>query len=564
MIAVKPCLEADVLIVGGGIGGLMAAISAAKSGCTNVVVMEKMHARRSGSGATGNDHFNCYIPSYHGDDIRPVFQQTMQSLIGSGKEPSLMYKFLKKSFELVQMWEEWGVNMRPTGQWECKGHALPGKPRAFLKYDGSEQKKVLVREAKKLGVHFYNHHPVVELARLDGRIAGALAVDISTPVPQFQPVRAKTVLLATGLTHRLYLTAPTPAYMFNTGHCPNCAGGQGLGWRVGARMVNMELPYTHAGPKYFARCGKATWIGVYRYMDGTPVGPFTNHSNIDYGDVTSDIWNSVFEDVMAKGTGPAFMDCSDASDKDLDYMRWAMKGEGLTSLLNYMAGAGIDPKKHAVEFMRYEPILHGRGLDVSDEGETTVPGLFAAGDMVGNGGCGIALAAYLGWEGGHAAALQAAEQPFRPAEECPNIKARMELLSSFLEREDGADWKDANMALQQIMSDYAPAGPRKVRSERLLQTGLIYVRQLRQNAMNQLRATCSHTLMRAAEVLDLMDCGEALLAAALARRETRGNHIRADYPFTNPLLGDQFLTVGLESTGEVTTSWRPIRQAEMD
>ena len=132
MIATKPCIEADLLIVGGGIGGLMAAISAAQSGCKNVVVMEKMHAKRSGSGATGNDHFNCYIPSYHGEDIRPVFKETMQSLIGSCKEPSLMYKFLKKSFELVQMWDKWGVNMRPTGDWECKGHALPGKPRAFL------------------------------------------------------------------------------------------------------------------------------------------------------------------------------------------------------------------------------------------------------------------------------------------------------------------------------------------------------------------------------------------------------------------------------------------------
>ncbi len=563
MIETRPCLEADVLVVGGGIGGLMAAISAAKSGCGNVLVMEKMHARRSGSGATGNDHFNCYIPSYHGDDIRPVFQETMQSLVGSFKEPSLMYKFLKKSFELVQMWEEWGVNMRPTGDWECKGHALPGKPRAFLKYDGSEQKKCLVREAKRLGVHFYNHHPVVELATMDGRIAGALAVDISNEVPVFQPVRAKAVLLATGLTHRLYITAPTPGYMFNTGHCPNCAGGQGLGWRVGARMVNMEFPYTHAGPKYFGRCGKATWIGVYRYPDGTPVGPFTDHSDINYGDVTSDIWNSVFEDVMVKGTGPAYMDCSDASDKDMEYMRWAMKGEGLTSLLNYMATEGIDPQRHAVEFMRYEPILHGRGLDVTDEGETTVPGLFAAGDMVGNGGCGIALAAFLGWEGGHAAALQAAEQPFRAAEECENIKARMELLSSIYERKEGADWKDANMALQQIMSDYAPAGPRKVRSATLLSAGLTYVRNLRARACAQLSAPCSHTLMRAAEVLDLMDCGEALLCAAQARKETRGNHIRADFPFTNPLLADKFLTVGLENN-EVTTSWRPIRKAEMD
>ena len=152
MIPVKPVIEADLLIVGGGIGGLMAGIAAGKAGCKHVVIMEKCHARRSGSGATGNDHFNCYIPSYHGDDIEPVFKETMQSLVGQLKEPSLMHKFLEKSFELVQMWDAWGVNMRPTGDWECKGHALPGKPRAFLKYDGSDQKKVLVREAKAGGV----------------------------------------------------------------------------------------------------------------------------------------------------------------------------------------------------------------------------------------------------------------------------------------------------------------------------------------------------------------------------------------------------------------------------
>ena len=559
MIPVKPVIEADLLIVGGGIGGLMAGIAAGKAGCKNVVIMEKCHARRSGSGATGNDHFNCYIPSYHGDDIEAVFKETMQSLVGQLKEPSLMHKFLEKSFELVQMWDAWGVNMRPTGDWECKGHALPGKPRAFLKYDGSDQKKVLVREAKAVGVKFYNHHPVVELARVGDRIAGALAVDISTEQPAFVPVRAKTVLLATGLTHRLYMNASTPGFMFNTGHCPNCAGGQGLGWRVGARMVNMEFPYTHAGPKYLQRCGKATWIGVYRYPDGKPIGPFATKSDPQYGDVTSDIWNSVFEDVMRKGTGPAYMDCSDATDEQMAYMRWAMTGEGLTALLTYMEKEGIDPQKHGVEFMRYEPILHGRGLDVSDEGETSVPGLFAAGDLVGNGGCGIALAAYLGWEGGMAAAAQAATVDFQPAEETESIRKRMELLSSFMDRPEGADWKDANMALQQIMSDYAPAGPAKVRSETLLNAGRDYLKQLRHSAERQMGATCSHTLMRAAEVLDLMDCGEAIMNAALARQETRANHVRSDFPFTNPLLADKFLTVGLEGD-EVVARWRPIRQ----
>ena len=359
---------------------------------------------------------------------------------------------------------------------------------------------------------------VMRTARVGGRIAGALAVDISTEQPAFVPVRAKTVLLATGLTHRLYMNASTPGFMFNTGHCPNCAGGQGLGWGGGARMVNMEFPYTHAGPKFFARVGKSTWIGVYRYPDGKPIGPFATKSDPQYGDVTSDIWNSVFEDVMRKGTGPAYMDCSDATDEQMAYMRWAMTGEGLTALLTYMEKEGIDPQKHGVEFMRYEPILHGRGLDVSDEGETSVPGLFAAGDLVGNGGCGIALAAYLGWEGGMTAAAQAATVDFQPAEETESIRKRMELLSSFMDRPEGADWKDADMALQQIMSDYAPAGPAKVRSETLLNAGRDYLKQLRHSAERQMGATCSHTLMRAAEVLDLMDCGEAIMNAALARR----------------------------------------------
>ncbi len=121
----------------------------------------------------------------------PYSRKPCRASCGQLKEPSLMHKFLEKSFELVQMWDAWGVNMRPTGDWECKGHALPGKPRAFLKYDGSDQKKVLVREAKAAGVKFYNHHPVVELARVGDRIAGALAVDISTEQPAFVPVRAK-------------------------------------------------------------------------------------------------------------------------------------------------------------------------------------------------------------------------------------------------------------------------------------------------------------------------------------------------------------------------------------
>ena len=134
----------------------------------------------------------------------------------------------------------------------------------------------------------------------------------------------------------------------------------------------------------------------------------------------------------------------------------------------------------------------------------------------------------------------------------------MELLSSMLEREQGPDWREANIALQQIMGDYAPAGPDKVRSATLLRAGLTYLEDLRTQTLTTVRATCSHTLMRTAEVLDLFDCAEAIFHAALERRESRAQHARADYTFTNPLLADQALTVRLDQIG-VSTAWRPRR-----
>ena len=556
MISISKKIEADVVIVGGGISGPMAAIAAKEAGAERVVLLEKCNARRSGSGATGNDHFTCYIPEVHGDDIEPVLKELMGTIVGMNKDPGMMRLHLEESFDIVKKWEEWGINMRPTGKYKFEGHALPGKPRTFLKFDGRKQKPVLYEQMKKHGVEIMNHHTVVELAKKDDRVCGALALDISTPEPSFVLVTAPNIILCTGLTHRLYVNGTTPNYLFNTGHCPNNAGGQALGWRIGASMVNMELPYNHAGIKYFQRCGKATWIGVYRYPNGKPLGPFVTKPDPEYGDVTSDIWNSAFIDVMQNGRGPAYLDCSQNSPEMLAYMRKAMFDEGLSALIAHMDEKGIDPAKHAPEFTRYEPILHGRGLDVGRNADTSVRGLYAAGDLVGNAGCGLGLAAWLGWRAGKAAASDIPAGFTADIAEDPRIKAKMELLSTFMEREEGASWQEANIALTQIMSDYANSGPYKVRSATVLNAALTYLKQLRKDTLESMKASCSHTLMRAAEVLDLFDCAEAIVYAALERKETRGNHKRTDYTFTNPLLADKMLDVIKNPDGSVSTSWR--------
>jgi succinate dehydrogenase/fumarate reductase flavoprotein subunit len=59
-------------------------------------------------------------------------------------------------------------------------------------------------------------------------------------------------------------------------------------------------------------------------------------------------------------------------------------------------------------------------------------------------------------------------------------------------------------------------------------------------------ASNSHELMRCMEVLDLMECGEMNLITAQERKETRGLHIRSDFPFTNPLLAEKWITIKKE------------------
>ncbi len=560
MLKITKIIETDVLVIGGGIGGMMAAIGAAKKG-TKVIVAEKANTKRSGSGATGNDHFCLYHPELHGDDMEVIVREVLDSLVGLCHDTLLTRKFLKTSFSVAKLWHEWGINMKPSGKWECMGHAYPDRPRIWLKYDGHNQKLVLTKVAKENGVEILNHHPVIELIKYDEKIAGALALNLNNEEePTITCIKAHAVILSTGTANRLYVPFGTPASLFNTAFCPSCAGAaQAQAWRIGGKLINLEFPNRHAGPKYLARCGKSTWIGLYKYPNGKLLGPFVTKPTKELGDITSDVWNTAFSDVIRNGSGPSYLDCSQTAPEDLEYMYKGMKSEGLTTVLDYMKRKGLSPEKHAFEFTPYEPHLIGRGLEINENGETNISGLYAAGDMVGNFRADIAGAAVWGWIGGLHAGERQKEAKHPDIENSTWVKERLAFYSSFQEKKNfAADWIEANKALQQLTADYAAAGPYRVRSETLLVAGLKYLNDLRKDAMEAIYTPCGHTLMRAIETFDLMDCAEVVMYAARERKETRGMHIRSDYTFTNPLLANKFLTVHQEN-GTLCLNWREKR-----
>ncbi|OPX41814.1 MAG: FAD-dependent oxidoreductase [Candidatus Zixiibacteriota bacterium] len=542
----KDIVKTDVLVIGGGPAGLMAAIRAADLGVKDVVLADKGNTLRSGNGGAGNDHFFSYIPEYHGNDTKPVLASLRHSLASFEGRSSMEQIWLDRSFEMVKIWESWGLDMTYQGRREFAGHNLAGLPNIFLKYAGGEQKTLLTKQAKKCGVKIMNRVTVFELLKDDDRVTGALGYN--TWDDNIIEFHAKTVFLGTGCCTRLYKSFT--GLMFNMPNCPfNTGDGRAMALRAGAALMNLEFTGRWAGPKNFARAGKGTWIGVFTNPSGNPVGPFASKPDRHRGDIIADAYPQVFDDYMNSGRGPVYMDCRAAPQEDLDYMTYWLSHEGNEGLLAFLEEEGIDFKKHIIEFGRYEQILTG-GLLYNKRSETTVKGLYAAGD---ENQLGMPRAVIWGWIAGENMAKYVKTASLgNPKNTKEQVEDKIALVKDILGRKTGADWKEANTAIQELMSAYVGL----TRSETLLDQASLNLSILKDKIPKSLVARNGHELGRCFEVLNLLDLGAAVIFAAGERKETRRSHHRPDYPFANPLLDKQLLVT--RKDGVFVGNWQKL------
>jgi len=222
--------------------------------------------------------------------------------------------------------------------------------------------------------------------------------------------------------------------------------------------------------------------------------------------------------------------------------------EGLSSLMDHMKEEGIDLRKNPVEFGTYHITSEGK-IWINEKAETSLKGLYAAGD---ESIASIGPSATYGWIAGENAAAAAKNAPAVDIENVrSDIEEKKNVVREIVSRKEGADWREANVALQQVMQDYAGL----VRSETLLKAGLDYLRRLRSKARRSLVARNRWELTRCLETLNLLDLGELVLLSANERKETRALHNRADYPLTDPMLDGKALYV--RNVGGVPTfEWR--------
>ncbi|RPI78733.1 MAG: FAD-binding protein, partial [Desulfobacteraceae bacterium] len=370
-------IKTDVLCIGGGIAGLMAAIRAAELGA-KVTVIEKGHALYSGCGRMGNDHFETYIPEVHGPDRDAWIEELLRTAKGEILiSPNLLRAQFLRAYDIVRLWDSWGIPMKYKGSWEFAGHSFPGRPMTHVKYEGRFQKKILLKQAADRGVEVRNRIMAVELLTAGGQVIGAIG--ISTREDKIVICQAKAVMLGTGKCSRLY-PGLTPGWMFNDPHGGIQTGdGRAMAFRAGAELQNLEMPQRHIGPKYFTKFGQATWVGVVRDWEGKPAGTFVFKPDRKYGDMICEVNKLAPEQYAKAGKGPLYMDCRGISPEDYEYMMHWTAHEGNISLLDHMRDEGIDLRKHPVEFATY-PLRGGGLIAANEKAETSLRGLYAAGD----------------------------------------------------------------------------------------------------------------------------------------------------------------------------------------
>ena len=198
-------VETDILVIGGGLSGCMAAINAATNEGLKVTLAEKSDTRASGKAGTGVDHFWSYIPPVHEkmgytiDDMREDFFLSAPGALPALSRGDLWYIVASTMYDRVMDLEKWGVNFRYEDS-----HA-PGKFRIVYQYhsvpssfnfDGVTLKVKLTAEAKRRGVNIINRVQVTDLIKNDGQIAGA--VGVGTRTADIYVFKAKAVVLCSG------------------------------------------------------------------------------------------------------------------------------------------------------------------------------------------------------------------------------------------------------------------------------------------------------------------------------------------------------------------------------
>jgi fumarate reductase flavoprotein subunit len=527
----------DVLIVGGGLAGIRAAIAAVSTDPTlSVAMVSKVYPMRSHTvSAEGGaaavlrepDSFECHaFDTVKGSDYLA--------------DQDVVEVFVREApLEIVQL-EHWGcpwsrepdgtISVRPFGGMTTWRTVFAADKSGFHMLHTIFQTSLQYPQIQRFDEFF-----VTSLVVEDGRCQGVIGFDIRTGV--VQPIAAKTVVLATGGNGRIF------AFTTNGSICTG--DGMALAYRAGVPLKDMEFIQFH--PTGMPSTGiliTEAVRGEGGYLFNSEGERFCSRyvpSKMELGprDIISRAMVTEFE--AGRGfSGPygnyMHLDVRHLGEATIDRKLPFMRELGL----EYM---GIDIVHEPIPVRPVEHYMMG-GVDADINGATPMPGLYAAGECanVGLNGANrlgsnsLPECLVFGAAAGRAAARYAQGQAAPTDNPIAGLvrDEQRRIQQTYLERGAGQDRVGAIREDLQRHMDRNVGVFRTEEGLREMAAELPNLRERLAHAQIDDRSRAFNTeLVQALELECMLDCADTMVVSALARQESRGAHARRDFPERN-------------------------------
>lgn len=524
-------IDTDVLIIGGGTAGCFAGITLGKKKDLDVLIVEKANIVRSGCLAAGVNAINAYITK--GRVPQDYVDYCKKDADGIVRE-DLLLSMSERLNHVTKVMEDLGLVILKdeNGDYVARGNRN-------IKINGENIKPILADAVKKQdNVAVINHLNITDFIVENNKIKGAYGFDVNDAV--FYEINAKAVLVATGGAAGLY-KPNNPGFSRHKMWYPpfNTGAGYAMGINAGAEMTTFEM-------RFIALRCKDTIAPTGTIAQGVPAKQLNSNGEVyenKYGLTTSQrLYGTVTEN--REGRGPCYLGTKGISREQEEDLYKAYLNMAPSQTLKWLEAAG-GPSEENVEIEGTEPYIVGghtaSGYWVDNNRETTIHGLFAAGDVAG--GCPQKYVTGALAEGEIAAQaiaerLEGSGKGFvvnevADSELSENAFAKKSEYERFLNNKQGlVDIEQTEEAMQKIMDQYAGGISTDYQyNEARLELADEKIKFLEQSIDN-LAAQDSDDLLRIYEIRERLTVCRSVIAHLKARKETRWHSFaeNMDYP----------------------------------
>jgi succinate dehydrogenase / fumarate reductase flavoprotein subunit len=508
--------EFDVLVIGGGASGLRAAIAAKRAGAS-VGLISKVHPLRTNS-AIAQGGLNAPLSK---DDSPDSF--AADTLLAGDElgDRDVVKAFTQEASKEVIWLERMGVpfNRDKEGRLDFRGFGSNSRNRTCYADDrtGHIVLQVLHEQFQREQVPSFEEWHVTSLVVDGGSCVGAIALGMRAG--KLESFSARSVVLATGGFTRLYL--PSTASRGTTGD------GQSLAYEAGARLMDMEMIQFH--PLVFPK-KQGLLITEAVLKAGAMIVDQKGKSITDLNGMPRHKICLAIHHAMQNGGGSVSLDLRPIGKEILrGYFPQTQE------LLRTVAGLDVTKDLVPIQPLAHRPI---GGIEANATGETSVAGLFAAGECACNGlngagrlaGNALTESVVFGRMVGETAAnyAHAGSKKSFPAGKVADEEKQ---LARIISAESSKD------SLGKIHSELGHVMNEKVgliRSGAGLQEALNQIQSMK-DRYAKLRVKNSskiynYELTSYLELGSMLTMAEVVALAAGARTESRGAHQRGDFP----------------------------------